>query len=111
MAGECLAYVVHFALLGNPTAVASSLISMMRSLLSLRTREYVQAAVVTGQTNWWIIWREILPNALSPVIVLASLMVATAILLIVAYLAGRPAWLTRLTSRSSTLSRHRRMAP
>ena len=50
-------------------------------VLSLRTREYVQAAVVTGQTNWWIIWREILPNALSPVIVLASLMVATAILL------------------------------
>src|SRR6266850_453037 len=48
-------------------------------VLSLRTREYVQAAIVTGQTNSWIIWREILPNALSPVIVLASLMVATAI--------------------------------
>ena len=50
-------------------------------VLSLRTREYVQAAIVTGQSNNWIIWREILPNALSPVIVLASLMVATAILL------------------------------
>jgi peptide/nickel transport system permease protein len=50
-------------------------------VLSLRTREYVQAAIVTGQTNSWIIWHEILPNALSPVIVLASLMVATAILL------------------------------
>jgi peptide/nickel transport system permease protein len=50
-------------------------------VLSLRTREYVQAAVVTGQSNTWIIWREILPNALSPVIVLASLMVANAILL------------------------------
>jgi peptide/nickel transport system permease protein len=50
-------------------------------VLSLRTREYVQAAVVTGQSNTWIICREILPNALSPVIVLASLMVATAILL------------------------------
>jgi len=50
-------------------------------VLSLRTREYVQAAIVTGQSHSWIIWREILPNALSPVIVLASLMVATAILL------------------------------
>ena len=50
-------------------------------VLSLRTREYVQAAIVTGQSNAFIIWREILPNALSPVIVLASLMVATAILL------------------------------
>ncbi len=50
-------------------------------VLSLRSREYVQAAIVTGQSNSWIIWREIMPNALSPVIVLASLMVATAILL------------------------------
>ena len=50
-------------------------------VLSLRSREYVQAAIVTGHSNGWIIWREILPNTLSPIIVLASLMVATAILL------------------------------
>lgn len=50
-------------------------------VLSLRAQEYVQAAVVTGHSHGWIIWREILPNTLSPVIVLASLMVATAILL------------------------------
>lgn len=50
-------------------------------VLSLRSREYVEAAVVIGQTTWTIIWREILPNTLSPVIVQASLMVATAILL------------------------------
>src|SRR3978361_667633 len=37
--------------------------------------------MVTGHPSRWIIWHEILPNALSPVIVLASLMVATAILL------------------------------
>ena len=50
-------------------------------VLSLRTREYVQAAIVAGRSDSSIIWREILPNALSPVIVLASMMVATAILL------------------------------
>ena len=50
-------------------------------VLSLRGRDYVQAAIATGQTHRWIIWHEILPNALSPLIVLASLMVATAILL------------------------------
>lgn len=50
-------------------------------VLSLRSREYVQAAVVTGHSNAWIIWKEILPNTLSPIIVLASLMIATAILL------------------------------
>lgn len=47
MASECLAYVVHFALLGNPTAVASSTMSLLRSLLALRTRSvWVALAVV-----------------------------------------------------------------
>ncbi|MBD3895049.1 ABC transporter permease [Halomonas sp. ML-15] len=49
--------------------------------MSLRNREYVEAARLVGQTNRTIIIRQILPNTLSPIIVLASLMVATAILL------------------------------
>jgi len=49
--------------------------------LSLRSREFVQASVVLGQSNARIILTQILPNTLSPVIVMASLMVATAILL------------------------------
>ncbi|MFC2992032.1 MULTISPECIES: ABC transporter permease [Halomonas] len=49
--------------------------------MSLRHREYVEAARLVGQTNTTIILRQILPNTLSPIIVLASLMVATAILL------------------------------
>jgi peptide/nickel transport system permease protein len=48
---------------------------------SLRQREFVQAAVTTGQSATTIILRQILPNSLSPIIVAASLMVATAILL------------------------------
>lgn len=53
MAGECVAYVVHFALLGNPTAVASSLISLTRSLLSLRTRSpWVAVAVVAANIGF-----------------------------------------------------------
>lgn len=53
MAGECLAYVLHFALLGNPTAVASSLISTARSLLALRTRSlWVVAAVVAANIGF-----------------------------------------------------------
>jgi peptide/nickel transport system permease protein len=50
-------------------------------VLSLKSREYVEAAVLAGQTNLVIITRQILPNALSPIIVLASLTVASAILL------------------------------
>jgi peptide/nickel transport system permease protein len=49
--------------------------------LSLRAREFVQAAEVLGRSRLAIMLTEILPNALSPIIVLASLMVATAILL------------------------------
>lgn len=49
--------------------------------LTLRTREFVEAAIVLGQSRRQIIFVEILPNALSPIIVAASLMVATAILL------------------------------
>jgi hypothetical protein len=49
MAAECFAYVVHFALLGNPTAVASSTMSVLRSLLALRTRSvWVAAAVIAA---------------------------------------------------------------
>ena len=47
MAGECLAYIVHFSLLGNPTAVASSTMSLLRSVLALYTRSlWVVAGVV-----------------------------------------------------------------
>lgn len=49
--------------------------------LSLREREFVQAAMVIGQSDLRIIATQILPNALSPVIVMGSLMVATAILM------------------------------
>ena len=49
--------------------------------LSLRSREFVQAAHVLGRSHTAIVFREILPNALAPLIVLASLMVANAILL------------------------------
>ncbi len=50
-------------------------------VLSLRSREYVEAAILSGQSSLTIILRQVLPNTISPIIVLASLMVATAILL------------------------------
>ena len=48
--------------------------------LTLRSREFVEAARSVGIGHWQIIVREILPNALPPVIAVGSLMVATAIL-------------------------------
>jgi peptide/nickel transport system permease protein len=49
--------------------------------LSLRHREFVEAARLSGLGDWRLIFREILPNALPPVIVYASVVMATAILL------------------------------
>ncbi|MGE8604462.1 ABC transporter permease, partial [Bordetella trematum] len=49
--------------------------------MSLKNREFVQAAMLAGQSNARIILTQILPNSLSPVIVSGSLMVASAILL------------------------------
>jgi len=48
--------------------------------LSLREREFVQACRAIGMTDLKIIVREILPNALPPVVILSSLVVASAIL-------------------------------
>ena len=50
-------------------------------VLSLRKREYVEAAILQGLSAPQIILRQVLPNAISPIIVMASLMVASAILL------------------------------
>ena len=54
---------------------------MMRSqVLTIKEREYVIAAKATGATNIQIMVRHLLPNAIAPSIVLASLGVAGAIL-------------------------------
>ena len=49
-------------------------------VLSVKAREFVQAAVVAGQRDLAILVTQVLPNTLSPLIVTGSLLVATAIL-------------------------------
>lgn len=49
--------------------------------LSLRGREFVEAGRLSGLSDWRLIFREILPNALPPVIVYGSVVMATSILL------------------------------
>ncbi|KFI26424.1 ABC transporter permease [Paenirhodobacter enshiensis] len=48
---------------------------------SLRDRDFVQAARMLGLSGRWIMFRELLPNAIGPIIVAATLTVARAILL------------------------------
>ena len=50
-------------------------------VLSIREKEFVEAGVVLGLRNYRIIWRHILPNIISPIIVISAANFATAILL------------------------------
>jgi peptide/nickel transport system permease protein len=50
-------------------------------VISIKSREFVQAAIVVGQRDMAILVGQVLPNALSPLIVTGSLLVANAILI------------------------------
>ncbi|MCC6151214.1 MAG: ABC transporter permease subunit [Planctomycetes bacterium] len=50
-------------------------------ILSLREQDFVQAARALGVSDFRIVWRHLVPNAISPVLVSATLGVASAILL------------------------------
>ncbi len=50
------------------------------SFLSLKEKEFVEAATALGVGKWPIMFRHILPNAFSPIIVAATLQVGTAII-------------------------------
>lgn len=72
MALECAAYALHFALLGQPTAVASSLVSLGRSLASLRWRTpavgigFVALSLLLGLWLYqgWLSWLPILASCI-----------------------------------------------
>jgi peptide/nickel transport system permease protein len=49
-------------------------------VLSLRQREFVEAAEGLGASNWRLLWKEILPNVTTTVIVLIPIMIALAML-------------------------------
>jgi peptide/nickel transport system permease protein len=52
---------------------------MFVTVQSIRHRDYVQAAVALGARDRWVLWRHILPNAFAPILVQASLNIATAL--------------------------------
>jgi peptide/nickel transport system permease protein len=50
------------------------------SVLGEKNKEYVEAARVIGLSGWRIIFRHILPNTLTPVLVLSTIQVANAVM-------------------------------
>src|SRR5436190_1495261 len=53
---------------------------MRGQVLTVRTREYVEAARVLGSPGWRIVRQHVLPNVATPIVVQASLSIAFAIL-------------------------------
>ncbi|PYN25244.1 MAG: hypothetical protein DMD99_09040 [Candidatus Rokuibacteriota bacterium] len=53
---------------------------MRGQVLSIEARDYVDAARALGASGWRVAWRHVVPNAINPIIVQASLSVAFAIL-------------------------------
>jgi len=49
-------------------------------VISLRRREFVEAAIGLGASNWRLLWSEVLPNIITTTIVFFPLMLAIAIL-------------------------------
>lgn len=70
-----LVVVLAIVLTGTPGAAR-----LMRGLtLDLKTTDYVRAAQTRGESSWWVMRREILPNAMGPLLVDAMLRVGYAI--------------------------------
>lgn len=70
MAAECAAYNGHFWLLGQPTAVASTTVSLLRSLASLKARSAALGLgfmALSAGLGLWLMqgWLSLLPIAAS----------------------------------------------
>lgn len=56
-------------------------VRLQRSLaLGLASRQYMDAARMAGARSWWLLVRHVLPNTLAPMVVVASIYAANAIL-------------------------------
>jgi peptide/nickel transport system permease protein len=67
--------VLAIAIVGTP-----GIARLVRSLtLDIRTRDYIRAAELRGESSWYIMFVEILPNARGPIIIDAMLRVGYAI--------------------------------
>jgi peptide/nickel transport system permease protein len=75
-----LSFVVIIVLIGALTWTATARL-VRASFLSLREREFTEAARAIGSGDMRIIFRHLMPNAVAPIIVQATLNVANVILL------------------------------
>jgi peptide/nickel transport system permease protein len=70
------------AMLAVAFAFAPGMARITRSVaLAVRQQDYVNAAIARGEGARWIVWREMLPNILAPVVIETTIRVAFAVML------------------------------
>ena len=70
------------AMLAVAFAFVPGMARVTRSVaLSVRRQDYVSAAVARGESGGWIVFREMLPNVIAPVVIEATIRVAFAVML------------------------------
>jgi peptide/nickel transport system permease protein len=73
---------MEHALLAVAVAFTPGMARISRSaVLSVRTRDYVRAAVARGESGFYIVGFEVLPNALSPIVVESTIRISFAIMI------------------------------
>lgn len=73
---------------GLPQVIAAIVIAdlprairLQRSLaLSLKSRAFIDAARMVSAPTWWLLWRHVIPNTVAPMLVVASIYAANAII-------------------------------
>ncbi len=91
----------------NPIFLALVLFSWMpyariihTQVLEIKQTQYIDAAHVVGVRGWRIIWKHIIPNAISPIIVLATRDIGRMVIIQATFtyigLGGESAWATML---------------
>ena len=70
-----LVVILAIAVTGTPGAAR-----LVRSMTyDIKSRDYIRAAETRGESSWWVMFREILPNATGPLLVDAMLRVGYAV--------------------------------
>ena len=70
------------AMLSIAIAFAPGMARVTRSVaLAARRQDYVSAAVARGESGTWIVFREMLPNVVAPVVIETTIRVAFAVML------------------------------
>lgn len=72
---------LHIVVIALTIAYVPTFIRLMRSVvMSEKNREYVEAAIVTGEPHSAVMWRYIFPNCVAPLIVQSSTVLACVII-------------------------------